>query len=248
MRVSGPKGALRAEGMRLIDDKILSMLPVIALALAACDGSVPTREEIVAKYPAVEQGSAQPENTRILCPFLRMLRRAGLVEEGPAFRARAAVPVPTVAEAAGEFGCATLDCGAVALLIASRQSGSGLDVERLHDAAPISHECGLTWGPGETEVNPGVRQSTLDRLAELADDDGNLRYEDLQRVKLEICAAQNVKMTRGGEIEIKAMFAYLGGVDNGTVRLGDVERFLNATMPEIKTTSWINAALLSRVR
>ena len=222
-------------------------LATAALTMLGCDGPVPTREEIVARYPDAEAGSAQPENLKILCPFLRMLHRAGLVDDaGPAW-GRTAVAVGSVARASREFGCATLDCGAVALLVSSRQGPSGLDIERLHDAAPISHECGLTWGKGETEVNAIVRQATLDRLAELADENGNLVYEDIERVKLEICAAQNVTMTQGGEIEMKVMFAYLGGVENGSVRLIDVERLLNATMPETKTTSWVNSALVGQV-
>jgi hypothetical protein len=56
-----------------------------------------------------------------------------------------------------------------------------------------------------------VRQATLDRLAELADQDGNLVYDDIRRVKLEICAARDVTLSPEGEIEakieMKALFA-----------------------------------------
>lgn len=227
--------------------KVLLFLSAVSLT-AACDGPVPTREEIVAKYPDVELGSDRPENTKVLCPFLRMLQRAGLFDDVAAFRAETAVPVRSVAKAVGEFGCATIDCGAVALVIASRQGSGGLDIEGLHAARGISHDCGLTFGKGETEVNPSVRQATLDRLAELADGDGNLVYDDILRVKLAICAAQNVVMTPGGEIEMKALFAYLGGVENGSVRLSDVESLLNATMPGTKTSSWVNSALIGQIK
>jgi hypothetical protein len=227
--------------------KLGLFLATAAMTMVGCGGPVPTREEIVAKFPDAEAGSPRPENLKILCPFLRMLNRAGLVDDPRPARGRRAVAVGSVARASREFGCTPLECGAVALLVSSRQGPSGLDLERLHDAAPISHECGLTWGKGETEVNPMVRQATLDRLAELADENGNLVYEDIERVKLEICAAQNVANTPGGEIEMKVMFAYLGGVENGSVRLSDVGRLLNATMPETKTTSWVNWALVAQV-
>lgn len=229
--------------------RLLSFVWILALALVACDGPVPTRDEIVARYPDADPGSAHPENPKILCPFLRMLHRAGLFGDAAAFRAETAVSVATVARASREFGCATLDCGAVALLVSSGQGSRAraLDLERLHDAGAISHECGLTFGKGESEVNPSVREATLRRLAELADENGNLVYGDIETVKREICASQGVVMTRGGEIEMKALFAYLGGVENGTVRLSDVERLLNATMPGTKTTSWVNSALIGEV-
>jgi len=51
------------------------------LLITGCDGPVPTRAEIVTKYPNVENGSTRPENTEILCPFVRMLERSGLFDQ-----------------------------------------------------------------------------------------------------------------------------------------------------------------------
>ena len=234
-------------GGQLFNKKVVLLLSTVSWMTIGCDGLVPTREEIVAKYPDVEQASARPENPRVLCPFLRMLERAGLFGDEAASRETSAIPVAQVAQAAREFGCASLTCGSVAWIVAAGQGLSGVDIEKLHDAGPISHDCGLTFARGEAEVSEAVREATLDRFAELADESGNLTFDDIRTVKLEICEAQGVKMTPGGEIEMKVMFAYLGGVENGSVALSDVSRFLHATMPETKSSSWVDANLVGQV-
>ena len=65
----------------MISKNIFSILSMLSLTMAGCDGPVPTRAEIAEKYPDVEQGSARPENTRVLCPFVRILERAGLFDD-----------------------------------------------------------------------------------------------------------------------------------------------------------------------
>ena len=229
----------------MISKNIFLILSMLSLTMAGCDGPVPTRAEIAEKYPDVEQGSARPENTRVLCPFVRMLERAGLFDDEVGSQPTRTVMVKSVASAARKFGCATLGCGAIASLVSVGQNSPGVDIERLHAAFAISHDCGLTFGSGETEVNQSVRQATLDRLA---DGGGNLVFQDIETVKLETCAGQGVEVTRAGKLEMKLIFAYLGGVENGSVPLSDVERLLNATMPEAKTTSWVDAALLGSIQ
>ena len=229
--------------------RLMSLLTLVTtFLLSGCDlvlpptGLAPTREDIVTEFPNVEEGSSQAANEKILCPFQRMLDRAGIYGD--------ASPNPSineVKEASKVFGCAKNSCGVVANLVGFEQSGLGVDLERLHEAGSSSHDCGLTFALGGSAVSDAVRSATLDRLLQLADNDGSLVYADLLEVKTEICTAQNVAMSKAGEIEVKLIFAYLGGVENGSVSHSDVERLLNATMPEIKTHQWITAELLDQI-
>ncbi len=223
--------------------KYIALLSTL-LVISACENrQAPTREAIVAKFPNVDAGSSQAENSAILCPFLRMLERAGLFEDEPDL----IVPARKVTDGAVEFGCGRLECGGVASVVSISQAVGGVDLQRLHEAPPVSHDCGLTFGLGETQVNNDVRQATLDRLQQLADANGRLVFSDIETVKLEICAAQGVNITAAGETEIKLIYAYLGGVDNGFVMYSDVEKLLHAEMPATKTTEWVDAGLLNRV-
>lgn len=230
-----------------------SAAPLIALLavsvfLVGCERTpAPTREEIVAKYPDVESGSTRAENKKILCPFVRMLERAGLFDEELAGGTSSTVAVKSVGDSAKELGCSFLECNTVASVVSNGQSAEGVDLERLHEASGVAHDCGLTFALGGTEVSDSVRNTTLNRLAELADDNGELIYDDLLTAKLEICAQQGVEISSPGALETKLIFAYLGGVERGSVPYSDVVRFLNAEMPATKTTSWVNASLLNKV-
>ena len=233
---------------RFFSKRMIATGVLVFLLMGCQQGPAPTREALVEKFPDIEAGSLRAENKEILCPFVRMMERAGLFDEETNQESPLNVAVSSVRNGAEDFGCATVECGAVASAVANAQGGGGIDLELLHEANGIAHECGLTFAFGGTEVDDEVRAETLSRLAELADEDGNLIYDDLLAVKLEICAEQDVTMTTPGETEVKLIFAYLGGVENGSVPLSDVDRFLHATMPEYKTTSWVNATLLGNVQ
>jgi len=226
----------------------LLFLSAISVVLTGCGGDAPSREQLVTKYPDIEQGSLRAENTKILCPLLRMAERSGFFDEEVATESTLTVDVGSVTNGAKEFGCGTLECGAVAIAVGNGQPGDGIDLERLHEASGVAHDCGFTFAQGGTEVSDTVRQATLDRLSELADENGNVVYDDIKTVKLEICAAQGVEMTAPGETEARLIFAYLGGVERGFVPVSDIDRLLHAEMPETKTSSWVNAALLSAVK
>ena len=214
--------------------------------LAACEnGPAPTRDEIVEKYPDVAVGSLRAENPEVLCPFVRMLERSGLFDD----EASLIVPVSDVVNAAHEFGCASLECRAVANIAEAAQGVGGVDIQNLHQAGSIAHaKCGLTFAADGTQVEDEVRQATLNRLFELADDNGHLVYDDIKTVKLEICAEQDVEMSASGETEIKLIFAYLGGMDQGFILFSDVERLLHAEMPETKARSWVTGSLITSVK
>lgn len=223
------------------------------LFVSGCDlilpptGPVPSRDELVTQYPNVEEGGVRAENTNILCPFQRMLERSSIYDSAVEGKENLSPSVNKVTDASEIFGCATNSCGVVANLIGVQQSGAGIDLERLHDAGSVSHDCGLTFALGGTAVSDVVRDATLASLWELADAEGNLVYANLLEVKTGICTAQNVTMSSAGETEIKLIFAYLGGVDNGTIAHSDVVRLFNATMPAIKTGHWITADLLDQI-
>lgn len=137
----------------------------------------------------------------------------------------------------------------MAATVAVGQPGAlGVDIGRLHQATGIAHDCGLTFAKDATQVTPERRQATLDRLARLADEQGRLSYDNLLEVKLATCAEEGVSITGAGRTETRLIFAYLGGVDNGCITLYDVESFLHASMPSVKTRDMVDLGLLSRVR
>ena len=54
-------------------------------------------------------------------------------------------------------------------------------------------------------------------------------------------------MSLGGETEVKLIYTYLGGKERGYVTQSDVDRFLNATMPEYKTSEYIDFSVVNAV-
>jgi len=228
---------------------------VVAVALfapvffAACNPQMaPTRAALVAKYPGVEQGSPRAEDKKVLCPFQRMLVRSGIYDAEVLPQTSLTVPTQSVTDASFEFGCATGSCGPVADLVDAGQAGTGIDLEALNHAGSISHECGLTFAKGGGEVSDAVRDATLARLQTLADANGHLSFSNLITVKREICAAQGVTMGPIERVEVKLIYAYLAGVDNGYILLSDVDRLFHATMPAHKTPAWVDSTLLGQVR
>lgn len=226
------------------------LLVVTNIFVAGCsDAPGPSREQLVAEYPSVEQGSTRQENIEIMCPFVRMLERSGLFDETFANQGDLDISTSELTSAAQEFGCAALECGTVAATAAVGQpGGSGVDIERLHEAAGIAHDCGLTFEYGGTQVSDDRRDATIARLGELADEQGHLVYDDILQVKLETCDGEGVGITTAGRTETKLIFAYLGGVDNGFVTLDDVSSFLHAEMPSVKTRFMVDARQLGKVR
>lgn len=230
--------------------KKLAVLTAATLFLIGCEqGPAPSREAIVAQFPSVDQGTTRPENPRVLCPFVRMLERSGLFDEEVQNQPTLTVSVNQLTSAAKTFGCGFLECNTVARSVSSGQGNGGdaVNIGSLHTATGIAHECGFTFEFGGTEVSDEVRANTLARLAELADADGHLVYQDLLTTKLEICASQGVEKTAAGDLETRLIFAYLGGVDRGFISHADVTRFLHAEMPLVKTSKWINASLLNGI-
>jgi len=221
-----------------------------------------TSEALVASYPDLLEGSDRAGNPLILCPFLRMLERSGRLDD-VLDSDTASVKTSDLKDAAEEFGCdSTTGCGPVIDLVSSGQSDSffswlnpfetrQVDLERLWDAPPVSHECGFTFekGLGEEGVSATRLESTLAKLLAKANASNELVYQDILDVKLAICEEEGVEITGAGSVEAQLIFAYLGGIERGFVDYSDVEGFLqvNNVMPAVKAQKEITALYLLQV-
>ncbi len=216
---------------------LLRASAIVALLMSSSLSFAADRDELAAKYPDIEEGSEKPENLKIICPFHRLLERAGIYDSSKSFfGGPLMVSVVKITKAASEFGCQALGCGGVATAVSGGQLATGttvfseVNVESLHTALGISHECGLTFEKGGKEVSPRKRAATLAALSNLADEEGRLTLQDLQSVKEGICRAQGVKNNLVGETEVKLIYGFLGGVERGFIDYSDVERFLHAEL------------------
>lgn len=224
------------------------VVSALSIGLLGCGADTPTRDDLAAMYPDVLSDSTVAENPKILCPFLRMLNRAGLVDS-ESTTGKQYVSTTELVSASTKFGCSVRFCGGLAQGTAVAQPGlNGIDIEALHTARAVAHECGLNFAYQGTEVDDTVRQTTLDALQELADDQGRLSYSDLLAVKRGICEQQDVNMTLIGQSEVKLIYAYLGGLDRGYIDFDDVERFFHAELPETLTSKRITEQVLLQVR
>ncbi|MBC7530806.1 MAG: hypothetical protein H7318_04445 [Oligoflexus sp.] len=195
-----------------------------------------SRAKLVLKHPGLDDAERE-ENPKILCPFHRMLERAGIYDMSTDGPGPLLIRVLKITTAAKEFGCDVIQCGTVATAVSGGQTKSGtsrfgsVNIEALHTALGIAHECGLTFVQGGTEVNDAHRARTLAALASLQDAEGRLQLEDLNSVKESICAEQGVKNDFAGKTEMKLIYSFLGGRKRGFIDYTDVERFLHGQLP-----------------
>ena len=194
------------------------------------------RQDLADTYPTIEEGSFEPENDKVLCPFLRLLDRAGMFYHDEQEPLKASIF--EVAMAAQDFGCSLFSCGSVASAVSAGQIVSGtssvtkVNLTSLHTATGVAHDCGFTFAKGGTVVDPYVRQRTLDALGDLADDEGRLSYADLRTVKQSICDQQDVPLSFAGSIEVGLIYTFLGGNEQGYIDHDDVVRFFHAELPK----------------
>ncbi|MDF1764660.1 MAG: hypothetical protein P1U57_14765 [Oleibacter sp.] len=225
----------------------LSTVLFSSVFLTACGGESYTSAELSAMYPDISATSTKPEDAEILCPFQRLLKRSGILDdaiEKGSFEIRNR----TLTAAAEVFGCTSVACGS-AISYASTAQGNWrtIELDRLHEAGLLSHNCGLQFDFGGITVSDTRRAATLNRLAELAVD-GRLVYEDLMTVKQETCDQEGVDMTVFGETEVKLIYAYLGGPERDYIEYSDVDKFFHATMPDYKATGYVNVSLIGQVQ
>lgn len=222
-----------------------------------------TSEELVQAYPALE--SNRTGNELILCPFLRLLERSGRLDDGLG-AGDSTIDNDALKTAAEDFGCDTATaCGPVIDLVSAGQSDvpsflswfsvfnpfddPEVDLERLWDAPPVSHDCGFTFGFGEKSVSELQLNSTFTKLASRMDANGRLTWQNISDTKLEICREQGVQISNAGETEARLIYAYLGGVERGYVEYSDVRRFLQVDnqLPLTKAAQEITAFYLLQV-
>jgi hypothetical protein len=195
------------------------------------------RAELLRKYPSLSDGS-RTENRKILCPFHRLLDRTGMYDSSRTLRAGIRVAVGLITQLASEFGCSKVSCGAVAAAVSAGQLTQGttsfgkVNIESLHTAAGIAHDCGLTFEKGGQEVSDRVRDRTLAELKTLSDPAGHLTLAALRRVQLNRCEEQGVRPSQAGILEGELIFTFLGGNERGFILYSDVDRFLHAQLPE----------------
>ncbi len=170
----------------------------------------PTCSEIVAKYPKVADAN-HPEDKKVMCPFLRILKRTGLLDQeisnnlGSSWAKDSVAPVGVIkiSQTVPEIGCQGRACAAVAEQVAMSQNKGWpaltVDIGKLFAAPPRetytnpkqqrgSHDCGYTFQFGDSAVNPQVRTATLERFNALAaENGGKVKLEHLVQVKKEMC-------------------------------------------------------------
>lgn len=217
--------------------------PGLLVGTQSCAASTPPptseerRAEILKNYPSLTDQS-RPENRKILCPFHRLLERTGMYDSSRTLSGGIRVAISLISRLAGEFGCSKFSCGAVASAVSAGQLTQGttsfgkVNVESLHTAAGIAHDCGLTFEKGGQEVSDRVRDRTLNELKTLTDSNGRLKLEALKRVQLNRCNEQGVKPSQAGILEGELIYTFLGGNERGYIMYDDVVRFLHAQLPE----------------
>ncbi|MBC7659543.1 MAG: hypothetical protein H7249_07515 [Chitinophagaceae bacterium] len=212
---------------------------ILSTSVLSQSGIAADRDELATKYPDIEAGSLKPENKKILCPFHRLLERAGLYDaEKETMSSGLLVGISKIISATHEFGCDVGVCAGVATLTSTGQVAKGattigkVNFEALDKAFGISHDCGLTFAKGGSTVDDAVRDHTLAELFKRTDSTGHLSLQDLKDVKQGICDAQGVKNSTIGRLEVGLIYSFLGGVQHGYIEYDDVVSFLHAELPK----------------
>lgn len=240
----------------------------------------PTCSQVSAQYPSV-LGAKPDENKKVLCPFLRMIERTGAwkdeikknLSQSVAKSPHLPVTIKVLIEKALDFGCGETGCKPVAVGVSAGQQllpldkindESIVDIGKLTEARGTAHDCGYTFGLGETEVNPVRRAQTLAMLKDRAKNGSQLLLADLIEVKKTWCKRdyeeakktsltrlknkvdevnQTLVLSQADTVEFLLIWSFLGGVERGFIRVADVEDFLHARLPAFKTKYLLDGAM-----
>lgn len=268
------------------DESAKKGAPIICATEAKAAGDLknlsygPSCSDVTAKFPEVLTDKPA-ENKKVLCPFLRMAERTGVWKEeikrnlAQAVNSNQILPltIKVLIAKALEFGCGETGCKPVAVGVSAGQLGispekitdeSIVDIGRLSEARGTAHDCGYTFGLGDTEVNPARRAKTLEMFKSRAKNGVELSLQDLIDVKKELCkvdyeeakrtslarlknkideANQTLIFSQADTVEFLLIFSFLGGVERGSIRYQDVEDFLHARMPAFKTKYLLDGAM-----
>jgi len=196
-------------------------------------------EEFIESFPSVFLTNPE-ENDNILCPFIRLIERYGILTNEDSL-----IPqddpnlytITAVNRAAKKLGAGTFGVTAASKSVSVGQLTNGVtdlghvNVTSLHLAQGVAHDCGLTFELGGTTVSDSRRSSTLAALEALQDENGRLALQDLVDVKEGICADEGVEISGIEKLELMLMWTFLGGKVRKFIEYSDVERFLNAEIP-----------------
>lgn len=193
-------------------------------------------KQLLEAYPDILSDDP-PENANILCPYLRLLERYGIIGNDfmPKF-----VSSNKILSALKVLGTNPNKLAVVVCLTVSLEQTTNfvslpwfVNLEALHLSPSIAHDCAFTFAKGATVVEDITRNSTLSKLAELADDSGRLTMENIADVKYAICKEQGVEITDPEKGELILMYELLGGGVQGYIEYSDMERFLYTKLPMV---------------
>jgi len=216
--------------------KMTSIVLTALLSTTAFSAGL-TRDELVSKYPTLNDGSDRTENTEIRCPFHRVLARAGIYDKEQANGGAIYATVMKIATAAKDFGCQVVGCVGVTSAVSGAQlTGRStypgyVNLSALHKAGGFSHSCGFALK--NNQVSDEQRDLTLSLLADRADAAGHVTFDAISAVRSEICAPESSSFTKlAVDVESKLLYSFLGGKSRGFVDVSDVERFLHGELPK----------------
>lgn len=174
-----------------------------------------------------------PINDRILCPFLRLLERYDLVDSdmAPLFTIGAIIEGGSILGNPKSQSLLASTGASLGQLVNGETKFNRVNLEALHAANMISHDCGITYALGGDKLDYSVINSSIAVLTELEDDEGHLTLEDLDALKGTICDSQGVEMTLVGYFENRLLWNFLGGNERDFIETSDVDRILHTKLP-----------------
>mmetsp|Transcript_17905 Transcript_17905/g.27385 ORF Transcript_17905/g.27385 Transcript_17905/m.27385 type:complete len:270 (-) Transcript_17905:158-967(-) len=199
-------------------------------------------KDLLNAFPNILSPELQPpENIEILCPFLRMAERQGVLDS-------IIITPQQTDDALVAYGSSLTSRSAYAVIhrsISGAQrippssvstiSWPEVDLTALSQASYVTHECAFSWNNDGTYLaTEEYRNLTMALVKKRANEEGRLMsFSDIVDARNEICDE-----LQGGEerpstihtMELNAAWNFLGGA-RGYVEYSDWERFFFGLMP-----------------
>lgn len=179
-----------------------------------------------------------PEESEILCPMLRMMRRTGVLPKSirdPHYSISSIVEAMT-----DNFGL-SLRTRAVVTGVATGMSMGQLvtfstypgfvNLDQLYNVFIGSHGSGYSFDGGSTAVSQNITSETISALKQLEDSEGHLSFDDLKIVKEDAASSRGISVSPISMFEAGFIWTFCGGEGRGYVETTDVELFLDGRMP-----------------
>lgn len=194
--------------------------------------------QLLQAFPNMLDDDNLPEESEIMCPMLRMMRRTGVLPKSirdPHYSISSIIGAMT-----DNFGL-SLSTRAVVTGVATGMSMGQLvtfstypgfvNLDQLYNVFIGSHGSGYTFDGGSTAVSPNITANTISALKQLEDSDGHLSFDDLKIVKEDAASSRDISVSPVSMFEAGFIWTFCGGEGRGYVETSDVERFLNGRMP-----------------